>query len=97
MRKYEGLFIFHPKLEEDKLKQKIEEIEKYITSNKGKIENKKEAVRTNLPYPIKKCLEGIHVVLSFEMSPEAVDELKKKFLKDESILRIYIVEKVNKS
>ena len=93
MRKYEGLFIFHPELEKDKLKNKIEEVGKYITSKNGKIENTKEAVRTNLPYPIKKCLEGMHVVLNFEMSPEAVDELKKKFLKDESILRYTVVRK----
>ena len=93
MRKYESLFIFNPALEEDKLKKKVEDIEKYITSNKGKVESTKEAVRANLAYPIRKCLEGIHVVLNFEMSPEAVDQFKKMFLKDETILRYTTVLK----
>ncbi len=93
MRKYEALFIFHPQIEEDKLKKKVEEVEKYITSQKGKIEKTKEAVRGNLAYPIKKCLEGIHVIWDFEMSPEAVDQFKKIFLKDEKILRYTVVRK----
>lgn len=93
MRKYESLFIFHPELEEDNLKKKIVEIEKYITSNKGKIENTKEASRGNLAYPIKKCSEGILVTLNFEMPTEEINQFKKRFLKDEKILRYTIVRK----
>lgn len=93
MRKYESLFIFHPQTEEDKLKKKVEEVEKYIVSQKGKLEKTKEPIREKLPYPIKKCLEGIQVIFNFEMFPEAVDELKKKFLKDESILRYTVIRK----
>ena len=93
MRKYEGLFIFHPQTEEDQLKKKVEEVGKYITSQKGKVEKTKDPFRERLPYPIKKCQEGIYVIFDFEMSPEALDELKKKFLKDESILRYTIIKK----
>jgi small subunit ribosomal protein S6 len=93
MQKYESLFIFHPELKEEKLKKKIEEVKKYITSQKGKIENIKEPNRENLAYPIKKCLEGLHLVLDFEMSPEVVDQFKKKFLKDEKILRYTVLKK----
>ena len=93
MRKYEGLFIFHPQMEEDILKKKLEEIGKYITSRNGKVERTKDPYREKLPYPIKKCQEGLHVLIDFEISPEAIDELRKKFLKDESFLRYTIIKK----
>lgn len=93
MRKYEGIFIFHPQTDETVLKKKLEEVGKYITSQKGKVEKIKEPLREKLPYPIKKCREGLYVVIDFEVSPEAVDELKKKFLKDESFLRYTIIKK----
>ena len=82
MQKYESLFIFNPGLEEDKLKKKIEEVKKYVISKKGKVENIKETGRVNLAYPIKKCLEGINVVLDLEISPEVVDKFKNKFVFD---------------
>ena len=93
MRKYEVFFIFHSELDEDKLKKKIEEVKKYITSQKGKVVDVKELGRENLPYSIKKCIEGINVVMDMEISPETVDSFKKRFLKDEQILR-YTVLKV---
>ncbi len=93
MRKYEIVFIFHPDLEEARLKKKIEEVEKYIASNKGKTGKIKDPIREKLPYPIKKCSEGQYVIFDFEMAPEAVAELKKKFLKDENILRYTVIKK----
>jgi small subunit ribosomal protein S6 len=93
MRKYESVFIFHPDLEEDRLKKKIEEVEKYIASNNGKTGKIKDTIREKLPYPIKKCSEGQYVIFDFEVTPNAVDELKKKFLKDENVLRYTVIKK----
>jgi len=93
MRKYEIVFIFHPDLEEDRLKKKTEDIEKYIASNKGKSGKIKDTIRERLPYPIKKCIEGQYVIFDFEMSPDGVAELKKKYLKDENILRYTVIKK----
>lgn len=93
MRKYEGLFTFHPEIEEDNLKAKVEEVKKYITSKKGKVENINENGRVNLAYPIKKCKEGINVTFNLEMPAETVDIFKKKFTKDEKILRYFILRK----
>jgi small subunit ribosomal protein S6 len=93
MRKYESLFIFHPEVEDDKLKAKIEEVKKYVTSQKGKVENIKEDGRVNLAYPIKKCQEGINVTFDLDMPAETVDVFRKKFTKDEKILRYTILRK----
>ncbi|MBU1047151.1 MAG: 30S ribosomal protein S6 [Candidatus Omnitrophota bacterium] len=93
MRKYEIVFIFHPDLEEDRLKKRIEDVEKYIVSQKGKTGKIKDAIREKLPYPIKKSSEGLYVIFDFEMPPTAIDELKKKFLKDENILRYTVIKK----
>ncbi len=95
MQKYEGFFIFHPQTEEDGLKRKIEEVERYIISQKGTVEKSKDPFRERLPYPIKKCQEGIYFISSFEIPLEAVDGLKKKYLKDENVLRYTIIRKPN--
>ncbi|HIE43815.1 MAG TPA: 30S ribosomal protein S6 [Candidatus Omnitrophica bacterium] len=93
MRKYESLFIFHPELKEERLQQKIEEVDKFITRSKGKPVNIKKMGREKLPYPIKKCSEGFYVVFDFEIKPEEVDKFKKNFLKDGEVLRYSVIRK----
>ena len=93
MRKYESVFIFHPGLEEEKLNNKIKEVEKFISERKGKVENINKVGREKLPYPMRKSTEGLYVIFDFEFSPEDADDFKKRFLKDESVLRYNLIKK----
>ena len=93
MRKYESLFIFHPTLEEEELKRKIEQVEKIITDKKGRVENVDRIGRKRLPYPIKKCVEGVYVLINFEIEPEDACKFKEMLLKDKKILRYTVVRR----
>jgi len=93
LRNYEGLFIFHPELDEDNLEKAIKVVEKFITTNKGKLEEAQKMGTRKIPHPIKKQEQGQYVALQFQLSPESADSMKKEFKLDEKILRCTIVRK----
>ena len=76
MRKYEGMIIIDPKLEEEKIKEKIEDVKKII-EKKGKIEKIDEWGKRQLAYPIKKREEGYYLVIEFEADGSVIQDLRK--------------------
>ena len=92
-RKYEGLFIFHPELDEDNLEKAINVVEKFITSNKGKLEEAQKMGMRKIPHPIKKQEQGQYLVFKFQSSSDLVDKMKKEFKLEEKILRCTVIRK----
>jgi len=76
MRKYEGMIIIDPKLEEEKIKEKIEDVKKII-EEKGKIERMDEWGKRQLAYPINKREEGYYLVIEFEADGSVIQDLRK--------------------
>ena len=76
MRKYEGMIIIDPKLEDEKIKEKIEDVKKII-EKKGKIEKIDEWGKRQLAYPIKKREEGYYLVIEFEADGSVIQDLRK--------------------
>ena len=76
MRKYEGMIIIDPKLEDEKIKEKIEDVKKII-EKKGKIEKIDEWGKRQLAYPIKKREEGYYLVIEFEADGGVIQDLRK--------------------
>ena len=76
MRKYEGMIIIDPKLEEEKIKEKIEDVKKII-EKKGKNEKIDEWGKRQLAYPIKKREEGYYLVIEFEADGSVIQDLRK--------------------
>jgi len=76
MRKYEGMIIIDPKLEEEKIKEKIEDLKKII-EEKGKIERMDEWGKRQLAYPINKREEGYYLVIEFEADGSVIQDLRK--------------------
>ncbi|HDI82367.1 MAG TPA: 30S ribosomal protein S6 [candidate division WOR-3 bacterium] len=76
MRKYEGMIIIDPKLEEEKIKEKIEDVKKII-EKKGKIEKIDEWGKRQLAYPINKREEGYYLVIEFEADGSVIQDLRK--------------------
>jgi len=76
MRKYEGMIIIDPKLEEEKIKEKIEDVKKII-EKKGKIAKIDEWGKRQLAYPINKREEGYYLVIEFEADGSVIQDLRK--------------------
>ncbi len=82
MNKYEGLIIIDPRLEEEKIKKRIDELKKMI-EERGKIENITDSEpwgKRKLAYPINKSEEGYYVLIEFTGDGQLVEELKKHLI-----------------
>ena len=92
MKKYELVFILDPKLDAQAQKKETGEIEKLITSFKGKIEKKEVWGKKTLAYPIKKLTEGIYVKFDLNFPPENIKEWEKKIKLEEKIIRYLLIK-----
>ena len=76
MRRYEGMIIIDPILDEETIKGKIEDVKKIIEKH-GRIEKVDEWGNRRLAYPIKKREEGYYLVIEFEADSNAIHELRR--------------------
>ena len=91
--KYEGMFVISADLAEEGRDKVIEDIEKCITSAKGKVVNVDRIGKKKLAYKIKKRSEGVYVNIKFESPSEGVAVLNKKLKLKEDIFRVFILRK----
>ncbi|MBT9132527.1 MAG: 30S ribosomal protein S6 [Firmicutes bacterium] len=91
MKEYEGVFIIDPEPGEDGAEIAIAKIEKIISKHKGKVEKKEKLEKRSLAYEIKKRREGYYFSIDFNAPPKAIDELKKSYNLEDSILRHLIL------
>jgi len=93
MDQYEIMFIVKSTIEEDQIKKTADNLQKIITSGKGKIIEFKEMGKRKLAYPIKKELTGTYYVMTVEAKHETIKEFDRKVLINEDVLRHLILKK----
>jgi len=91
MRKYEGMFIIRPAVEEEGYKTMINDIEKIFIDHNSKVTEIKEWGMRDLAYEIEDFKEGYYVFFKAEATPEAVLEYNRICNIRENILRHIIV------
>uniref|UniRef100_A0A7C4U6F3 Small ribosomal subunit protein bS6 n=1 Tax=candidate division WOR-3 bacterium TaxID=2052148 RepID=A0A7C4U6F3_UNCW3 len=92
MRRYEGLIIIDPRLEEEKIKKRIDEIKNMI-EEKGKIEKFEEWGKKKLAYPINKSDDGYYVLFEFQGEGSLVEELKKHLIIGTDYMRFMFIRR----
>lgn len=90
MRKYEGVFIFLPNMEEEKRVQLLNRFKGIIEAD-GSISNVDEWGVRKLAYLIDDIGEGYYVLLNFQGSPEVIKELDRVARISDGIMRHMIV------
>ncbi len=90
MRKYEGMFIFVPNLEEEKRNATLDRI-KGIIETDGEIDTVDEWGLRKLAYEINDLGEGYYVLINFTTTPEVKDELDRVVKISDSVMRHMIV------
>ncbi|MEO0142764.1 MAG: 30S ribosomal protein S6 [candidate division WOR-3 bacterium] len=86
-RNYEGMFIFHPDLDEEALNKEITFVEKMIKENDGESVNYQIIGKKTLAYPVKKKNEGYYVNFFFDTPPSAIAKIKTELKHRGNILR----------
>ncbi len=89
MRKYEGVFIFKPDVEEATRTQLFERITDIIGDG-GSVTEVAEWGNRKLAYEIDYIKEGYYYVVSFEATPEIVAEVDRRCRITDQILRFMI-------
>lgn len=93
MTKYEIMFIVKATISEDEQKKYVEEVQKLVKDNKGKVVEFKEMGRKKLAYPINKEVSGFYYLMNVEASAEAIKEFDRKLRINENTIRHLILKK----
>ena len=87
MKPYETLFFTEPSIENEALDALIGKVENAITKNGGQVEKIDKWGRRPLAYPVDKHTEGNYVLINFQATGEALKELERTYLINQTILR----------
>lgn len=90
MRKYEGMFIFLPNLDEEKRNAMLDRI-KGIIETEGTVDTVDEWGMRKLAYEINDLHEGYYVLINFTTTPEVKEELERVIKISDSVMRHMIV------
>lgn len=87
MRKYEAMFLFSPKVEDDKISNEIKTVEKVIKdAGEGTVRADYLGKKT-LAYPVAKQNEAHYVCYTFDAKPSAILAIKQELKHSTTILR----------
>jgi small subunit ribosomal protein S6 len=87
LKPYETLFFTEGNIEEGSLDTLVGKVENAITKNGGQIEKIDRWGKRSLAYPVEKFTEGNYVLVNFLATPEALKELERTYLINQTILR----------
>ncbi len=93
MKLYELTYLLSPDLSEEELKSLQEKINSFIEKEGGIINELTLPLKKVLAYPIKKKTFTHLGTLSFQFSPEKLENLEKKLKSENQILRYLILAK----
>ena len=87
MRDYEMMIILDPSVDERNLSTNVDKLLQVVPHEGGSLEKVDIWGKRRLAYDIKKCSEGIYVVVTMKATPEIAQELDRQLSLNESILR----------
>ena len=91
MKKYEGMFIIKPDLEKDSKKKVTEFISGAIIKEGGEVKDQSEWGKNRLAYKIRRCNEGLYILVHFNLPVENLSKVEKAYNLNEDILKSMII------
>jgi small subunit ribosomal protein S6 len=93
MREYELVFIIHPDLEENALKDVVTRVQGWITEAGGQVAKTDLWGKRKLAYPIRKQKEGQYVLMNIAMAPRFGIVLERNLRLYEPVIRFLVTAK----
>ena len=91
MKKYDALYIFVGISKDDALEACLEKALAEVTRRGGNVLEKVSLGRRAFSRPMKKRDSGVYVKVRFEMDPQEVEELVKRYRLVEEVFRVQIL------
>ena len=92
-RPYEALVLLRVAGTDAELSQLIAQIEEPVKRLGGRIDNSASWGRRRLAYRVARQMEGCYHLLQFTLEPRQLDELKRLFGLNESIVRFLVLNR----
>lgn len=92
MNYYELAYLISSKVDEEKLKNIVEEINQFL-NKQGKVFLNQTPLKKTLAYPIKKEERAFLGSFEFEAEGDKIKEIEKKLKEKEEVLRYLIIKK----
>ena len=93
MREYELMFIIHPDLDENAVKEIINRVSGWISDGGGQVNKTDLMGKRDLAYAIRKQREGQYVLMQTQMEPSAGATLERNLRYLEPVMRFLLVAK----
>lgn len=87
MREYETVIVLDPALDDARVDQEVETVSTVITQGGGEVLEVQRWGRRRLAYEVQKKREGNYSLVRFKSERGVLDELKRRYLLNESLLR----------
>ena len=96
MRQYELTLVLDPELTSENQKKALAQINKLVTSFKGKVGKAEDWGKKTLAYPIRKKTSGVFHLLRLDLPEESIKDLDQKLRLEDNLIRFLLVKVVNK-
>ena len=91
MKKYDALYIFVGTLRDDAVEANLEKALAEVTRLGGNVLEKVSLGKRAFSRPIRKRESGVYVKVRFEMDPQQVEDLVKRYRLVEEVFRVQIL------
>lgn len=91
MHEYELMYILHPRLAADEVKDAIERVSAQIGERGGEVLSAENWGRRRLSYPINHHFEGTYVLSTLQLPPEATTALESALRISEDVIRHLLI------
>ena len=91
MKKYDALYIFVGIAKDDALEACLDKALAEVTRRGGNVLEKVSLGRRSFSRPMKKRDSGVYVKVRFEMDPQQIEELVKRYRLVEEVFRVQIL------
>jgi ribosomal protein S6 len=91
MKKYDALYIFVGTVRDDAVEANLEKALAEVTRLGGNVLEKVSLGKRAFSRPIRKRESGVYVKVRFELDPQKVDELVKRYQLVEEVFRVQIL------
>lgn len=87
MNQYESVFIMHPVLSEDQVRETVEKFKGFIEAKGGKVLHQENWGLKKLAYPIQSKRSGFYHLMEFQAEGDLISPLEVEMKRDERIMR----------
>jgi small subunit ribosomal protein S6 len=90
-REYELVYVLLGNLDDEGVRSFNERLNQVVTTQKGVVNTTEVWGRRTLAYPIGKSVDGVYVLLRFQMVPSAVEEVDRYLRLNENVIRYLLI------